>query len=167
MYARLNQSIATSSHEGDGFSATVRDNVIAEDGSVAIPAGALIQGHVTGVHTAKIPGEQNVIRLNFDNLEMRGRNYPLSASIANVQVEGGKGVTNTTAKNAAIGGAAGAVLGGVLSGGEVSKIITGGLLGAAAGTVISMGTMGNSSTEAIIPAGSIVTVRSDQGIQVR
>ena len=98
---------------------------------------------------------------------MNGRNYPLGASISNVQVEGGKGITNTTAKNAAIGGAAGAVLGGILSGGEVSKMITGGLLGAAAGTVISMGTMGNSSTEAALPAGSIVTVRSNQGIQVR
>ena len=126
----------------------------------------MLQGRVTGAHTAKIPGEQNVIRLDFNSLTMRGRSYPFSGSISNVSAQAGGGVSNNTGRNAAIGGAAGAVLGGILSGGEVSKMIAGGLLGAAAGTVISMGT-GTGGTEAVIPAGSLVTVRSNEGIQVR
>ncbi len=166
MIAQLDRSVSTSSHDGDGFTATVTDNVYADDGTVAIPAGAVVRGHVTGAHTAKIPGEQNVIRLDFDNLAMRGRTYPFNGSISNVDVKGGGGTSSHVGRNAAIGGAAGAVLGGILSGGEVSKMITGGLLGAAAGTVISLGT-GSAGTEAVIPAGSLVTIRSNEGVQVR
>jgi hypothetical protein len=114
------------------------------------------------VHSGNIT-DQNVIRLNFETLEMNGRTYPFSASISNVTVK--NSVSDKTARNAATGAVAGAVLGAVLSGAELSKIITGGLLGAAAGTVISLGT-GDANT-ATIPAGSTVTVRSNEGVQVR
>jgi hypothetical protein len=166
MTARLDQSISTSNHEGDAFAATVTNAVYAQDGTVAIPAGAMLRGHVTGIHTSNLPTDQNVIRLDFDELRMNGRSYPFSASISNVDVQnqGTGGIGSNTARDAATGAAAGAVLGAVLSGGELSKIITGGLLGAAAGTVISMGTGGGN---AVIPAGSTVTVRSNQGVQIR
>jgi hypothetical protein len=162
MAARLDQSISTSSHDGDSFSATVAEPVQAQDGTIAIPAGSVLRGHVTGAHAAKIPGEQNVIRLAFDDIRIAGRTHPFSGSISNVtiQTEGG----NTTTRDAATGAAAGAVLGAILSGGEVSKIIAGGLLGAATGTVISMG---SGSSAAVIPAGSTVTVRATEAVQIR
>lgn len=166
MSARLNQSVSTSSPDMQAFSATVTDNVYAQDGSIAVPAGAVLEGHVTGAHTAKLPGEKNVIRLNFDALQMNGQNYPFEGSISNVRAEGGRGVGNKAAKGAAIGAAGGGALGAILSGGEVGGLVAGGVLGAAAGTVIAMNT-GKAGTEAVIPAGSIVTVRSNQGIQVR
>jgi hypothetical protein len=162
MNARFDQSISTASHEGDAFSATVTDNVYAQNGAIAVPAGAVLRGHITGVHSGTLPTDQNVIRLNFETLDMNGRSYPFSASISNVNVQNS---SNNTVRNATTGAAAGAVLGAVLSGGELSKIVTGGLLGAAAGTVISMGQGGTSS--ATIPAGSTVTVRSNQAVQVR
>jgi hypothetical protein len=162
MNARFDQAISTSNNEGDAFSATVTDNVYAQNGAVAIPAGAVLRGHVTGVHSGKI-GDQNVIRLNFESLDMNGHTYPFGASISNVTVK--NNASNKTIRDAATGAVAGAVLGAVLSGAELSKIITGGLLGAAAGTVISLGT-GDAST-ATIPAGSTVTVRSNTGVQVR
>ena len=162
MTARLDQSISTSSREGDGFSATIEDPVYTQNGYVAVPAGSVLRGHVTGVHAANIPGQQNVIRLAFDDIRVNGRDRPFSASISNVHVET-SGSSNTT-RDAATGAAAGAVLGAILSGGEVSKIITGGLLGAAAGTIISMG---NGGSEAVIPAGSRITVKSNEGVQIR
>jgi hypothetical protein len=165
MSVRLDQSISTASHEGDSFSGTVVSPVYAQDGSIAVPTGATLFGHVTGVHTASLPTDQNVIRLNFDELRLNGRAYPFSGAISNVAVQNANGGSNNTARDAVTGAAAGAVLGAVLSGGELSKIITGGLLGAAAGTVISMGT--GTSKEAVIPAGSTVTVRSTQPVQVR
>jgi len=55
-------------------------------------------------------------------------------------------------------------LGAIISGGDLSKIISGGLLGAAAGTVISLGT---GSTQSVIPAGSMMTIRSTQPVQIR
>jgi hypothetical protein len=117
---------------------------------------------VTGVHSGTI-ADPNVIRLNFETLDMRGNSYPFSGSVSNVSVK--NGASNSTVRDATTGAVAGAALGAVLGGVQLSKIITGGLLGAAAGTVISLGT-GDAST-ATIPAGSTVTVRSNEGVQVR
>jgi hypothetical protein len=165
MTARFDQSISTSNREGDQFTATVVDPVYAQNGAVAIPAGAVLSGRVTGVHSGSVVGDQSVIRLDFDELRMNGRTYPFEGSISNVTVNQSNG-RSSTAKDATVGAAAGAVLGAVLSGGELSKVLTGGLLGAAAGTVISMGN-GGGGARAEIPSGSTVTVRATQAVQVR
>jgi hypothetical protein len=167
MNVRLNESLGTvSSKQGDRFTATVTDPVVATNGATAVPAGAELSGHVTGLHSATLPTDQSVIRLQFDSLNFNGRIYPFDASISNVTVknEATNPTTNSTVKGAVTGAAAGAVLGAIISGGDLSKIISGGLLGAAAGTVISLGTGG---TQSVIPAGSTMTVRSTQGIQLR
>jgi hypothetical protein len=166
MSVRLNQSLSTSSREGDSFSATVVDPVYAQNGGVAVPAGAMLDGHITGIHNSTLPTEQNVIRLNFDDLRMNGRTYPFSGAISNFSVQNGMGTSSTTVRDATTGAVAGAVLGAVVGGAELSKIITGGLLGAAAGTVISMGS-GGGTAPATIPAGSVVTVKATQSVQVR
>jgi hypothetical protein len=167
MDARLNQSIGTSSsRSGDSFNATVVNPVYARDGSIAIPAGSILHGRITGVHNATVPGEQSVIRLAFEDLQMRGRTYPVTASVSNVALERQPtgATTSSTVRGAVTGAAAGAVLGAVISGGELSKILTGGLLGAAAGTVISMGAGG---TESVLPAGSIMSVRTNENVRIR
>src|SRR3954469_9559221 len=87
MTARLEQPLSTTSHEGDAFYATVTQAVYAQNGQIAVPAGAILRGHVTGIHTSNVPTDQNVIRLNFDALDMNGRSYPFSGSIADVSVQ--------------------------------------------------------------------------------
>ena len=167
MNVRLNESVGTvSSKEGDQFTATLVDPVVASNGATAVPAGAVLSGHVTGLHSATLPTDQSVIRLAFDSLNFSGKTYPFDASISNVTVknEATNPTTSSTVKGAVTGAAAGAVLGAIISGGDLSKIISGGLLGAAAGTVISLGTGG---TQSVIPAGSTMTVRSTQGVQLR
>jgi hypothetical protein len=165
---RLNQTVGTSSsREGESFSATVVDPVIAENGSTVIPEGAILSGRITGLHSAREPGDQSVIRLNFDRLAMRGRDYPFDGAISSVNVQ--NRVTGESAHSivrpAVTGAAAGAVLGAIISGGELSKIITGGLIGAAAGTVISLGT--GVGSEAVIPAGSLMQVQATQSVRLR
>jgi hypothetical protein len=158
MNARLNQSIETvASRSGDSFSATVINPVYAQDGTVAIPAGTILHGRITGVHNATAPGEQSLIRLAFEDLQMHGRTYPVTASISNVVLE-----RPTTA--AARGAAAGTAPGTVISGAELSKMLKSGLLGAATGTVISMGVGG---TENVMPAGSTMTVRTNEDVRIR
>jgi hypothetical protein len=164
---KLNESLGTSSsHEGDRFTATVADPVPARGGLTAVPAGATVFGHVSGLHAANLPTEQAVIRLAFDSLTFYGRSYPFDASISSVKVESEPTVATagSTVRDAATGAAAGAVLGAIISGGELGKIISGGLLGAAAGTVISLGTGG---TQSVIPAGSRMTIRSTATVQLR
>lgn len=167
MNVKLNESLGTlSSHEGDRFTATVADPVSAQGGLTAVPAGATVFGHVSGLHVANLPTEQAVIRLAFDSLTFYGRSYPFDASISSVRVENEPTVATagSTVRGAATGAAAGAVLGAIISGGELGKIISGGLLGAAAGTVISLGVGG---TQSVIPAGSRMTIRSTQAVQLR
>ena len=164
--ARLNQSLsASSSREGDQFTATVTDPVIAQNGVTAVPAGAVLTGHITGLHSASIPGEQSVIRLDFDNLTFNGNTYPFDGSVASVNVANQGVTSSSTARSAATGAAAGAVLGAIVGGASLSKIIEGGLIGAAAGTVISLGTGGGNGNA--LPSGSTLQVRATQAVQIR
>jgi hypothetical protein len=56
------------------------------------------------------------------------------------------------------------VLGGILSGGDLDKILLGGALGAAAGTVISLG-MGD--VEGVLPAGTNLTLQTTRVVGLR
>jgi hypothetical protein len=161
MQATFNQAIGTSNSKvGDSFTASVSNAVMAQNGETVVPAGAVVSGHVTGLHAASNVSDQSVIRLDFDSLAVGGRSYPFEANISNVSVK--STVDQSGAKRGAVtGAAAGAVLGAIISGGELSKIIGGGLLGAAAGTVISLGTGDVSAT---IPAGSGMTLTTAKSI---
>ena len=166
MTARLEQSLGTkSSKVGDRFTATTTQAVVAQNGQTVVPAGAKVHGHVTGLHSPTVTGEQAVIRLDFDSISISGRSYPFKASINSVAPEGRTtGSTSATVQSAAVGGAAGAVLGAVISGGDLDKIVAGGLLGAAAGTVISLG---RGDVESVLPAGSTLTVQSTETVALR
>lgn len=166
MSARLDQSLGTKSNKvGDQFTATTTEAVVAQNGQTVVPAGAKVYGHVTGLHSPTVTGEQAVIRLDFDSLDVSGRRYPFKASINSVAVEGKTtGSASATVKSAAVGAAAGAALGAVLSGGELDKVVAGGLLGAAAGTVISLG---RGDVESVLPAGSTLTVQATETVALR
>jgi hypothetical protein len=162
---RLDQTLgASSSRDGDTFSATVINPLLAQNGVTVVPAGAEVYGHVTGVSKANLPGQQSVIRLDFDRLRFNGRDYPFDASVSNVNVQNQSSTTSSTEKSAVTGAAAGAVLGAILGGGDLSKLIEGGLLGAAAGTAISLG---KDAARAEIPAGSTMTLRATHDVQLR
>jgi hypothetical protein len=167
MRVRLNESVGTrSSHEGDSFTATVTEAVRASNGVDAVPEGSMLFGRVTGLHSANVPGEHAVIRLAFDSVRIRGESYPFDGAISEVNVtrEQTDPTTAGVAKEAGVGAIAGAALGAIIGGAELSKIVTGGLLGAAAGTVISLGT---GSTQSVIPSGTRMSVRSTDTIRLR
>jgi hypothetical protein len=164
--ARLDREIGTKvSRVGDEFSATVENDIVAQNGATVVPAGAKIYGKVTGLQSSSNAGETAAIKIDFDRLVMRGQSYPFSAKVTatNLETRGGDSRKETIEK-AGIGAAAGAVLGGVLSGGDLQKILIGGALGAAAGTAISLGT-GN--VEAVLPAGTMMQLQTTQSIALR
>src|SRR2546423_1049110 len=162
----LDQQLGTqSSHVGDTFSATVVDPVVAQNGRTTIPAGARVWGHVSGVTPANNATQTAALVLDFDSLTFNARRYPFEANITatNLQKQGGSS-TSQTVKSAAIGAAAGAVLGAILSGADKDKILLGAGLGAVAGTAISLGRGGEN---AVLPAGSQVSVQTTQSIALR
>jgi hypothetical protein len=161
----LDQQLGTkTSHTGDQFSATVATAVIAQNGRTAIPAGARVWGHVSGVTPANNATETAAMVLDFDSLTFGARTYPYKANIVatNLQKQGPS--TSETVKSAAIGAAAGAVLGAVLSGADRDKILLGGGLGAVAGTAISLGKNGEN---AVLPTGSHLSVQTTQSVALR
>ena len=103
--------------------------------------------------------------MDFERIEINGQSHPLSAKVTatNLQTRGGD-TRNETLRKAGIGAAAGAVLGAVLSGGELSKILVGGALGAAAGTAISLGV---GDVEGVLPAGTKMTLQTTSTVALR
>ena len=167
MDVTLDQQLGTqSSHVGDNFAATVANSVVAQNGRTAVPAGAKVWGHVSAVKAASNATEQAAIVLDFDSLTFNGTRYPFEANVTatNLQRQGGVS-SNETLKNAAIGAAAGAALGAILSGADKDKILLGAGLGAVAGTAISLGQGGG--TNAVLPAGSRMTLQTTQSVALR
>jgi hypothetical protein len=162
--ARLDQSLgAKTSHVGDQFTATVTNAVMASNGATVVPTGSMLHGHITGLHDATGTSDRALVRLDFDSVMISNRTYPFDADVVNVSAQP-QPATGDVAKAATAGAAAGAVLGAIIGKGDLDKIIAGGLLGAATGTVISLGMGGN---EAVLPAGSTLTVHATQNVTLR
>lgn len=163
---RLDQEIGTkSSKVGDSFTATVVNAVMAQNGTTAVPAGAKVYGKVTGLDNSNRVGEPAAIRIDFERIDVNGASRPLYAKVTatNLDTRGGD-TRNETIRKAGIGAVAGAVLGGVLSGGDLDKILIGGALGAAAGTVISLGA---GDVEGVLPAGTTMHLQTTRTVALR
>jgi hypothetical protein len=157
----LDQEIGTKvSKVGDTFTATVANAIVAQNGATVVPAGSKVHGKVTGVDNSDRVGDAAVIKVDFERITVGGQDHPFNAKVTatNLETRGGD-TRNETLKKAGVGAAAGAILGAVLSGGDLDKILLGGALGAAAGTAISLG-MGD--TEAVLPAGTRMTLQTTQ-----
>jgi hypothetical protein len=159
----LDQQVGTkTSKVGDTFSATVVDPVVASNGQTVVPAGTKVYGKVTGLQDSNNAGQKAAIRLDFERININGVERPFEANITATQLQKqGEDSRNETLKKAGIGAAAGAVLGAVIGGGDVSKILGGAAIGAAAGTVISLGT---GEVDAVLPAGSKMTLQTTQQV---
>ena len=165
MDVTLDQQLGTTtSHVGDAFSATVVNPLIAQNGRTAVPAGAKVWGHVTAVTPATNATQTAALVLAFDSLTFNRRSFPFSANITDTNLETKGPNASQTLKTAAIGAAAGAALGAILSGADRDKILIGAGLGAVAGTAISLGTQGQNG---VLPAGSRLTVQTAQTVVLR
>lgn len=157
----LNETLGTDRDQpGDGFTATVEQSVLGDDGEVIIPAGATVHGRVTQVSKSDHVGEAAVISLAFESVSFGGRSYPLQATVVDAHPQRvTRNSVRRTAERAAAGAAAGAIL---------SKIFgrsgaKGAILGAATGTAIAMGT---ADVDAVLQQGSRVVIRTDAPVTV-
>jgi hypothetical protein len=166
MEVSLNQQLSTeASKVGDTFTASVVNNVMAANGDVVVPAGAVVHGRVSALDDSSDPTDRALIQLQFDRLSFNNRNYDFRANITNVAtVEQRNRSAGDVARGAATGAAAGAVLGAIIGGRDLDDIIKAGAVGAAAGTVISLG-VGN--VEHVLPAGTRMTIQATQSVALR
>jgi len=150
------------SREGDAFTTTVASPVAVGD-RVAIPEGARVHGRVTAVQKSGGAGRAAVLKVDFRDLQARGRTYPIQATLtkANPRKESRTSAGQAAAEIGA-GTAAGAILGRVLGGNQTGTFV-GAAVGAAAGTAIVLGTQ---DVDAVLPEGSEVEIRLDAPVRV-
>lgn len=161
----LNETLSTSRNSaGDGFTATLKENILDSDGDVLIPAGATVRGRVTSVNKSDNVSETGVLHVAFESVSFDGRSYPLEGTVtqANPQRKTRQS-TGEQAGKVAAGAAAGAIIGRVL-GKDTKSTLKGAVIGAAAGTAVAMGT---SDVDVVLAAGSEMRVRLDAPIQIR
>lgn len=166
MEVQLNQQLSTETNKaGDTFTATVVNNVMATNGEVVVPAGAIVHGRISALDDSDNPTDKALIQLQFDRLSFNNRNYDFRANITNVAtVEQRDRSAGDVTRGAVTGAAAGAVIGAIISGRDLDDIIKAGAIGAAAGTVISLGV---GDVEHVLPAGTRMTIQATQSVALR
>lgn len=160
LWATLDDSLDTeTARVGDRFEATVASPVT--DGAyVLVPEGARLEGRVTRVRRARRDSAA-LIGIAFDSVTVRERTLPIAATVTDVKLEK-RSELRGERKKIGLGAAAGAVLGAVV-GEDVKGVLIGAAGGAAAGTAVALGTK---ARYAVLPAGSEVTLRLDDPLEV-
>jgi hypothetical protein len=150
-----------SAKPGDSFSATVLSDVQDARGRVAIPAGALVYGTVTAVKAATSPRNSGTLTLAVSSVTVRGRSYPIDASIDALATERqGQGITGGDAVKVGVGAAAGAIVGQVI-GKNTKGTVIGAVVGAAAGAGYAAATK---NADIRLPAGTQIVIKLNQRV---
>lgn len=160
----MDQRLSThGSAPGEIFTATLREPILASDGSTLIAAGARVNGRVVESRASNQAGEDAQLRITFTSISSGGRDYPIDATTVEVPSKLVTRDSNAT-KAAKVGGGAvvGAIVGRILGGKSTKATIAGAAVGAAAGTAVAMGT---ADVDREIPAGSRATVRLDAPVR--
>jgi hypothetical protein len=139
----------------DRFEATTVVDL--KDGErVLIPAGSVMRGVVSSVTSAGRVERKGSLTVSFDQVTIRGRNYPIRATVTEaLESEGIRG----EAARIGTGAGVGAIIGGILGGfkGALAGILIGG-----GGTIAA-----TEGKDVDLPAGTVLRVRMDTGLNVR
>jgi hypothetical protein len=142
---------------GDRVTARV-ESAVSDDGNVVLPGGTVLHGRVSEAEGAgRVKGRAR-LAVAFDRIVVRGRSYPLQATVLSAIAE------DSHARDAkVIGGSAvaGAIIGGIKGG--KSGAAKGAIIGAGAGTGAVMVTKGK---EVEMPAGSRWVVRTRNSLRL-
>jgi len=137
------------------FEATTAVDLKGDNGQVLIPAGSAVRGVISDVKKAGRVERKASMTLAFDQVTVRGRNYPIRATVAPFEGEGVKGDAGKIGTGAGVG----AIIGGIL----------GGFKGALAGILIGGGGVvaATEGQEVNLPAGTVLRLRFDTPLQLR
>jgi TolA-binding protein len=123
---------------------------------VIIPAGSTVRGVVSSVEKATRTQRKGSITVAFDQITIRGRNYPMRGTVTQaLESEGIKGETARIGTGAGIGAIIGGIIGGV-KGALLGVLIGGG------GTIAA-----TEGKDVKLPPGTILRVRLDQPPAIR
>jgi hypothetical protein len=139
----------------DRFTATTMVDLY-QDNDVLIPAGSTLRGVISSVDKATRTDRKGSLTVAFDQITVRGRNYPIRATVQQaIESEGIKGEAGKIGAGAGVG----AIIGGILGGAKGALL---GVLIGGGGTIAA--TEGKDVT---LPAGTVLRIRFEQPLTVR
>lgn len=129
---------------------------VTQNGRVLIPAGSVVRGVVTAVERPGRLDRVGRLTLSFDQVTVRGRDYPIRGMATQVFESGGiREEVGTAGAGAGVGGVIGGLIGGV----------RGALLGAVIGAGGAIAA--TEGKDVTLPAGAIVRIRMDSPVRIR
>lgn len=161
---RLDETLGTGQNRaGDAFIATLADPIVATEGTVLIPTGAVIRGRVTATTPPDRAGGTAVIKLAFESVSFDDHSYPLRASVVEATPEQRARRSDDEESEPSSSSSTTAALLGQILGKDTESTIEDTSIGAAAGTAIAMGTR---NVDAVLPSGSRMVIRLDAPVEV-
>ena len=123
---------------------------------VLIPAGSQLRGVISSVDKATRTDRKGSMTVAFDQVTIRGRNYPIRATVSQaLESEGIKGEAGRIGAGAGVG----AIIGGILGGAKGALL---GVLIGGGGTIAA-----TEGKDVKLPAGTVLRVRFEQPLLVR
>ena len=154
---RLQQALSSKTAQvEDRFEATTMVDVRDDRDRVLIPAGSVLRGVVSSVDKAGRIERQGKMTLAFDQITVKGRDYPFRATVTQaLESEGIRGEAGKIGAGAGVG----AIIGGILGGfkGAMAGILIGG-----GGTIAA-----TEGTDVELPAGTVLRLRVDTPLDLR
>ena len=153
---RLQTSLSSDTAEPEQrFEATTAVDLM-QGSEVLVPAGSVVRGNVRSVQPAGKLDRTASLTLAFDEVVIRGREYPIRANATEVFEAGG---IRDEARTVGTAGAVGAIVGGIIGG------LEGALIGAAVGSGGVIAATEGKDVE--LPAGTIVRIRLDSPLRIQ
>jgi hypothetical protein len=136
------------------FEATTVVDLMQND-RVLIPAGSIVRGIVSDVKRPGRVEREGRLTLSFDQVVVRGREYPIRGLATQVFESGG---IREEAGTAGVGAGVGGIIGGLIGG--VKGAILGAVIGAGGAIAATEG------KDVHLPAGAIIRIRLDSAVDV-
>lgn len=160
----VEETISTEENEsGHVFPLRLVGGVSAESGA-QLPEGTRARGVITSARSSTDSDSPAQLVVALSSIELNGRWVPVNSAVLQAQVSADAGDSSArTAAKVGTGAAAGAIIGQIL-GQDTRSTVTGAVVGTVAGGAIAAATR---TGHAVLPAGSQMTVRLDEPINLR
>lgn len=160
---RSNARVCTNTYTpGQTFTATVADAVAGSNGAT-IPAGATVSLEVTSLKRSENANDKIVMEFAVKSVSFGGRTYPMSATVADAQVDRVRNEPKNKDVQKVVGGAIVGAIAGKILGGSAKSTIIGAGAGAAAGAGVAAGT---ANYEGCVPDGGTIAVTLNAPLQI-
>jgi hypothetical protein len=148
---------------GSTFSATLANSVTGSNGAT-IPAGATVSLEVTQLKRSENATDKIVMEFAVKSVNFGGRSYPVSASVADAQVDRVRNQPQSKDVQKVVGGAVIGAIAGQILGKSTKSTIIGAAAGAAGGAGVAAGT---ANYEGCVPDGGNIVVTLNSPLQVK